>query len=353
VSVLEIRNLRTHIRTREGLARAVDGVDLALEEGESVGLVGESGSGKSILVQSILGLLPERQAMIQPGSSVLWRGEELIGMNARRLREVRGGEIAMIFQEPSTSLNPVLTIGNQILESVRLHGGLEGKVARQEVLRLLAEVGLPDPPGRFGDYPHQLSGGMRQRAMIAMALGGSPSLLLADEPTTALDVTVQAQILRLLERVRERFGMTLLLVSHDLEVVARICGRVVVMYGGRVVESGETRAVLERPRHPYTRGLVGSRLFLAGSRRVLHSIPGEVPEATAWPPACRFHPRCGDAIPRCREVEPGLFTVSQAGPGAWAGASSSRKGGALNGHGYRRVRCWLAEAAAEEAEGAE
>jgi oligopeptide/dipeptide ABC transporter ATP-binding protein len=356
VSLLEIRNLRTHLQTREGVARAVDGVDLTLEEGESVGLVGESGSGKSILVLSILGLLPERQAMIQPGSSIRWRGEELVGMNAGRLREVRGGEIAMIFQEPSTSLNPVLTIGDQILESVCLHRGLKGKAARREVLRLLDEAGLPDPPGRFGDYPHQFSGGMRQRAMIAMALAGSPSLLLADEPTTALDVTVQAQILRLLEGVRERFGMTLLLVSHDLAVVARICRRVVVMYGGRVVEAGETRAVLEHPRHPYTRGLVGSRLSLTGSRQGLRPIPGEVPEATAWPPACRFHPRCGEVVPRCREAEPGLFTASPAEHGTQGGSLSTKKKGGLNKgapkkDACRKVRCWLVEGSEEVEEG--
>jgi len=333
VSLLEIRKLRTHIRTAGGTARAVDGVDLLLEEGEAVGLVGESGSGKTLLALSILGLLPEGGEAILPGSSIRFRGEELVGMGAKRLREIRGGEVAMIFQEPMTSLNPVFSVGNQILEAVELHRPLNRDAAKEEMLRLLGEVGIPDPEARAGSYPHQLSGGMRQRAMIAMALAGEPSLLVADEPTTALDVTIEAQILQLLKRFQARMGMGLLLISHDLNVVSRVCERIVILYGGKVVEVGPTQKILEAPTHPYTRGLMGSRLSFDDRRRTLRPIPGEVPEATDWPRGCRFHPRCPEVMDRCRREEPRLL------PGTERKGAAEVQGGAPSAG--REVRCWL------------
>ena len=333
MSLLEIRNLRAHIRTPVGVARAVDGVDLSLEEGEAVGLVGESGSGKTLLALSILGLLPGGSGTILPGSSIRLRGEELVGMGAKRFREVRGGEVSMIFQEPMTSLNPVFTAGNQILEAVKLHRPLKGSAAQAEMLRLLEEVGIPDPVARAGSYPHQLSGGMRQRVMIAMALAGEPSLLVADEPTTALDVTIQAQILHLLKSVQARLGMGLLLISHDLSVVSRVCERIVILYGGRVVEAGPTREILEAPKHPYTRGLLGSRLSVDDRRRALRPIPGEVPESTNWPRGCRFHPRCPEAWERCRREELSLL------PSTGRQDTGEEQGG-VPGAG-REARCWL------------
>ena len=333
MSLLEIRNLRTHVRTRGGTARAVDGVDLFLSEGEAVGLVGESGSGKTMLALSILGLQPEGTGTILPGSSIRIRGEELVGGSDQRFRNIRGGEVAMIFQEPMTSLNPVYTVGDQILEAVELHRSLNRKDALAEVLRLLKEVGIVDPQARAGHYPHQLSGGMRQRAMIAMALAGEPSLLVADEPTTALDVTIQAQILSLLKRIQARLRMGLLLISHDLNVVSRVCERIVILYAGRVVESGRTEEILAAPRHPYTRGLMGSRLSFDDRRSALRAIPGEVPEATEWPGGCRFHPRCSEVLDRCRREEPSLLFM---GGGQGAVEVDDGPRGV-----HRKARCWL------------
>jgi len=307
MTLLEIRGLRTYLPTSHGLARGVDGVDLTLGEGEALGVVGESGSGKSLLALSIMGLQPRGPGSLQPGSSIRFRGQELAGASRESLRKLRGREMAMVFQEPLTSLNPVQTMGRQIGEALTLHRGLRKGALRDEVVRLLREVGIPEPELRADAFPHQLSGGMRQRGMIAMALAGDPALLVADEPTTALDVTVEAQILELLGRIRMERGMALLLISHDLRVVARVCQRVAVMYGGRVVETGDTDAVLSRPQHPYTRGLLGSRLTLQDRRRSLRPIPGEVPEATAWPVGCRFHPRCSEAARPCREKEPELI----------------------------------------------
>jgi peptide/nickel transport system ATP-binding protein/oligopeptide transport system ATP-binding protein len=320
MSLLEIRDLRTHIAVPGGTARAVDGVDLSMMEGETVGVVGESGSGKTVLALSILGLLSEEHGGILPGSSIRLHGEELVGTEKKRLREIRGGEIAMIFQEPMTSLNPVFTVGNQIQEALELHRALSGAEGGEETIRLLAEVGIPDPERRIRDYPHQFSGGMRQRVMIAMALAGEPALLIADEPTTALDVTIEAQILQLLKEVQSRLGMGLLFISHDLGVVSKVCERMVILYGGRVVEAGSTQDILGSPKHPYTRGLMGSRLSLDDRRATLRPIPGEVPDATNWPGGCRFHPRCSEVVSRCRRDEPGLVAV-EGDP--------------------RDVRCWL------------
>ena len=311
MTLLEIRKLRVHLRTPGGMARAVDGVDMIIQEGEAVGVVGESGSGKTLLALSILGLQPQGSGGILDGSTVRLRGEELLTAPPGRMREIRGGEIAMVFQEPATSLNPVFTVGNQIAEAVVLHGEVRGRDAvEEEVFRLLREVGLSDADRLAGAYPHQLSGGMRQRVMIAMALAGNPSLLIADEPTTALDVTVQAQILGLLRRLQEDRGMALLLISHDLRVVAHLCQRVFIMYGGRVVEEGATTEILAHPRHPYTRGLLGSRLSIHDRRQGLRPIIGSVPEATDWPSGCRFNPRCSEAVSRCRDEEPELFHLN-------------------------------------------
>ena len=239
----------------------------------------------------------------------------------------------MIFQEPMTSLNPVFTVGDQILEAVELHRSLDREASRTEVFRLLEEVGIRDSQARAGHYPHQLSGGMRQRAMIAMALAGEPSLLVADEPTTALDVTIQAQILSLLKRVQARLGMGLLLISHELNAVSRVCDRIVILYAGRGVESGSTQEILTTPKHPYTRGLMGSRLSFDDRRSALRAIPGEVPEATEWPQGCRFHPRCAEVLDRCRHEEPKLLSF---GGGQGTGEVV---GGAWGGR--RELRCWL------------
>ncbi len=324
MTLLAIRNLRAYLPSTRGPARAVDGVNLDLEEGEAMGIVGESGSGKTALALSIMGLLPGGQAPIQPGSSVRLRGEELVGIEKEQLRRVRGREIAMIFQEPMTSLNPVITVGEQIAETLRLHTGSGRRDARGEAEGLLAEVGIPEPAIHMRAYPHQLSGGMRQRVMVAVALAGEPSLLIADEPTTALDVTIQDQILELLQRIRKRRNMGLLLISHDPGVVARLCGRVAVFYGGKIVETGVTETILDDPRHPYTRGLLGARLFLHDRRHSLRPIPGEVPEASRWPPGCRFHPRCGLAVSRCRRDEPPILPL--------AGACEADR---------RRTACWV------------
>jgi len=340
VSLLEIRNLRSVIKTRDGEARAVDGVDLTVKRGEALGLVGESGSGKTALALSILGLLPDGHGRTLPGSSIRLLGEELVGLEKRRLREIRGGSIAMIFQEPMTSLNPVFRVGDQIHEAVKAHRDLGRGERWEEVVRLLREVGIPDPEDRARDYPHQFSGGMRQRAMIAMALAGRPALLIADEPTSALDVTVQAQILELLKGLVRKLGMGLLLISHDVGVVSRVCQRVLVFYAGRIMEAGSTADILTDPRHPYTRGLLGSRLSIKDRRRVLRPIPGEVPEADAWPPGCRFHPRCSESWDLCAREEPDLMEISSgAEPERLRDASSDPTSGGQAA--VRQARCWL------------
>jgi len=358
MSLLEIRNLRAHLETPVGVARAVDGVDMTVREGEAVGIVGESGSGKSVLALSILGLLPRGTGRILEGSSVRFRDRELLGAEGRRpLTSVRGREIAMVFQEPMTSLNPVFTVGSQILEGLEVHRGLTGPVARREAVRLLKEVGIPEAEGMMGRYPHQLSGGMRQRVMIAAALAGEPALLVADEPTTALDVTIQSQILDLLRALRESRRMALLLISHDLRVVAGLCDTLYVMYGGQVVETGPASKLFRAPMHPYTRGLLGSRLSLGDRRRRLRPIPGEVPEATVWPRGCRFHPRCPDRASVC-DREPALeILTGRADPPGAAGAEPEP--GDLAGEGVgegadgaapaspategtrRMARCWF------------
>lgn len=302
--LLEVRDLGVVFHTDAGVARAVDDVSFRVEPGEIVGIVGESGSGKSVTALSLLGLVPNPPGEIVAGSSIRFRGEELVGAPAGRLRQVRGNEIAMIFQEPMTSLNPVHTVGAQIAESLRLHRRLGRREARARAVELLREVGIADPETRASAYPHQLSGGMRQRVMIAMALACEPDLLIADEPTTALDVTIQAQILELIMSLRDRHGMAVLLITHDLGVVAESCDRVLVMYAGQVVEEGPVEAIFHDPHHPYTQGLLGAIPHLGRPVERLAVIPGGMPSATSWPTGCRFHTRCPYARELCRTTAP-------------------------------------------------
>jgi oligopeptide/dipeptide ABC transporter ATP-binding protein len=307
--LLVVRDLRTHFFTDEGVVRAVDGVSFDVREGETLAVVGESGSGKSVTSLSILRLIPSPPGRIVSGS-IRFRGRELLELSNAEMRRIRGREISMIFQEPMTSLNPVYTCGDQIMESLIVHERLSRRAARARAIELLRIVGIPSPEQRVDEYPHQMSGGMRQRVMIAMALACRPSILIADEPTTALDVTIQAQILELLERLQGEFGMAVILITHDLGVVAETADRVVVMYGGQVVEQCDVRAAFQRPRHPYTAGLLRS-LPRLGQREPLRVIPGTVPNPAHFPPGCRFEPRCAVAQPRClappalEEVEPG------------------------------------------------
>ena len=305
--LLRIDDLRVRFRTGAGVVEAVNGVSYEIVPGETLAVVGESGSGKSVTAMAVLGLLPKPPASIE-GGSVLFRGEELLKASPARLRALRGNQISMIFQEPMTSLNPVFSVGNQIGESLELHRGLDSEQARVEAARLLELVGIPEPERRLDEYPHQLSGGMRQRVMIAMALACRPALLIADEPTTALDVTVQAQILELLARLQRAFGMSILLITHDLGVVAETARRVVVMYAGTVVERAFTDELFERPRHPYTAGLFLSLPRVDAGDEPLRPIDGSVPDALRLPPGCRFHPRCPFAMAVCREREPPLVS---------------------------------------------
>lgn len=300
---LEIRGLTTTFDTSRGIARAVDGLDLDVASGEVVGLVGESGSGKSVTLRSILGLVRE------PGKvsgSVVWQTRNLVALHESEMREIRGSQIAMIFQEPMTALNPVLPIQVQIEENLRAHTALQGGELRKRSLELMHIVGIPAAERRLTEYPHQFSGGMRQRVMIAIALASSPKLLLADEPTTALDVTIQDQILKLLLDLRDRFGMSIVFVTHDLGVIAATCDRMAVMYAGRIVETGGVAEVFAEPHHPYTRGLLGSIPRLGAERSMLLSIEGQPPSLTAIPQGCAFHPRCPLASDRCRQERPSL-----------------------------------------------
>jgi oligopeptide/dipeptide ABC transporter ATP-binding protein len=301
--LLSLDDVVVHFPTGAGVVRAVDGVSYDVRRSETVAVVGESGCGKSITALAILGLVPPPGQLVR--GAIRLEGESLTEATPERLREIRGDEIAMIFQEPMTSLNPVFTVGDQVGEVLELHRGLSREAALEEVVRLLRLVGIAAPEQRAGEYPHQLSGGMRQRVMIAMALACGPKLLIADEPTTALDVTVQAQILELLKELQDRFGMAILLITHDLGVVAEAAHRVVVMYAGRVVEHATARELFARPRHPYTAGLFRSQPRLH-SEEALRPIEGTVPDALHFPPGCRFHPRCPYAMPVCSEKTPPL-----------------------------------------------
>ncbi len=310
--LLDIRGLKTHFKTDDGWVHAVDGVDIAVDARETVCVVGESGCGKSVTALTVLKLIAMPPGRIA-GGQVLWKGRDLVTASGDEMRRVRAKEIAIVFQEPMTSLNPVYTVGEQIAESLRLHEGLSPRAALDRAVQMLKLVHIPGPERRVHDYPHQFSGGMRQRVMIAMALACNPQLLIADEPTTALDVTIQAQILDLLAELKERMGMAVLLITHAMGVVAAVAQRVVVMYAGQVVEEAPVQALFARPRHPYTQGLIRSipRLDLAAeSKQRLEAIPGTVPRLISPPPGCRFAPRCSFAQPECTAATPPLREIA-------------------------------------------
>ena len=304
-ALLEVRGLQTFFYTDDGIGRAVDGVSFELFRGQTLGLVGESGCGKSVTALSIMRLVSEPPGRLV-GGQVLAGGRDLLQLSDKEMCEVRGDEVAMIFQEPMTSLNPVLTCGYQIAEAVELHQKVSKVEARNRAVEMLRLVGIPGPEQRVDEYPHQLSGGMRQRVMIAMALSCNPQVLIADEPTTALDVTVQAQILELLARLQDELGMAILLITHDLAVVAEVAERVAVMYAGQVVECTQTESLFAGPRHPYTKGLLKSIPRLDEERDRLEIIDGAVPDFRQLPSGCRFHPRCPLATDQCREAAPPL-----------------------------------------------
>ena len=311
-TILDVQDLQVSFHLHDHVVRAVDGVDLHVDEGETLGLVGESGCGKSVTSLAVMRLIPQPPGRIERGSIRL-RGRELTGLSDREIRAVRGNDISMIFQEPMTSLNPVYSIGDQIGEALTLHRGMDRAQARQEAVRLLGLVGMSDPDSRVRDYPFQLSGGLRQRAMIAIALACEPALLIADEPTTALDVTIQAQILRLMRSLKERVHTSIIFITHDLAVVAGFVDRVVVMYAGVVVESAPVRTIFKKPQHPYTQGLLASVPVLTGpaSREPLRAIPGHLPDPRRRISGCRFAERCPHAMARCTEAEPALTQLDE------------------------------------------
>jgi oligopeptide/dipeptide ABC transporter ATP-binding protein len=310
--VLKVTDLETKFHTRDGAVHAVNGVSFDIAEGELLGVVGESGSGKSVTMMSLMGLLPSPPAEVT-GGEVLFQGRDVRAMDKREMRRLRGGEIGFVFQDPMTSLNPVFTVGFQLMEPLREHMGLSKREARVRAAELLALVGIPTPKDRLNDYPHQFSGGMRQRVMIAIALACDPKVLIADEPTTALDVTIQAQILELVKELREKLGMAIVWITHDLGVVAGIADRVMVMYGGLVVEHATVVELFSNPQHPYTRALMQTLPAISGERsEKLRSISGQPPTLNATPTSCPFAPRCGHAHARCRKENP---VISQRGPG--------------------------------------
>ncbi|MFZ0610620.1 MAG: ABC transporter ATP-binding protein [Desulfobacterales bacterium] len=302
-AVLDIRELTTRFATRRGPVTAVDRVSLRLNPAETLGLVGESGCGKSVTALSVLRLLP-RPAGTIAGGRILFNDRDLVSLPEKQMRRIRGNDISMIFQEPMTSLNPVYPVGFQIVEAIRRHRPMDRSAARQEAVRMLSLVGIPDPGGRVNDYPHQLSGGMRQRVMIAMALSCQPAVMIADEPTTALDVTIQAQILDLINRLKAEIGMAVMLITHDLGVVAETCQRVAVMYTGRIVEEADVRTLFRKAAHPYTVGLFQSRPKIGGRQRQLKPIPGAVPSLLRLPPGCSFQGRCPRSDAQCRRDPP-------------------------------------------------
>jgi peptide/nickel transport system ATP-binding protein len=309
--LLTIKNLKTYFFTRWGVVKAVDDIDIGLGKGETLGLVGESGCGKSVTALSILRLVPRPRGRIV-GGEILFQGSDLLTLKEDQMRAIRGGKIGMVFQEPMTSLNPVFSIGSQVLEALCVHKKLAKKEARHQAVKLLRSVGLPDATHRLRDYPHQLSGGQRQRVMIAMALAGDPTLLIADEPTTALDVTIQAQILELIQELRKERGLAMILITHDLGVIAQTADNVAVMYAGKVVEYTNVKTLFTDPKHPYTRGLLSSV-------HALRPISGNVPNPLEEIPGCSFHPRCPSTKTICRREMPPLLTLA-------------------SGH---RTRCWL------------
>src|SRR5690349_6577241 len=307
---LQVRDLSTWFHAGRIVARAVDGVTFDVMPHETVGLVGESGCGKSVTSLSILRLI-ERPGRIEPGSRIEFEGRDLLTLDDRAIRDIRGNRISMIFQEPMTSLNPVFTVGDQVAEVARVHGTDSRREAWDRAVEMLQQVGVPAPAERAREYPHQLSGGLRQRAMIAMALMMHPALLIADEPTTALDVTIQAQILELLAEMQERIGMSILLITHDLGVIAESASRVLVMYAGQIVEEAPVRELFAAPHHPYTEGLLAAMPRVGSERERLAVIPGSVPPPTDWPTGCRFHDRCPFAWERCASEPPPLYQIGE------------------------------------------
>ncbi len=302
--LLELRNLRTEFHTEEGIIPALNDVSFSLDSGETLGIVGESGCGKSVTALSIMGLLPY-SGKIRSGS-IHFKGQDLLQKSEKEMRGIRGKEISMIFQEPMTSLNPVYTIGNQLVEAIMIHQKIDKQAAMKKAVEALRMVRIPSPEKRVKEYPHQLSGGMRQRVMIAMSLACNPQVLIADEPTTALDVTIQAQILKIMGALKDELGTAIILITHDLGVVAEMAQRVLVMYGGKVVEQGQVEAIFENPLHPYTEGLLKSIPSVDQDEEKLHVIKGSVPHPLRLPKGCSFNPRCPYAIDLCREKAPEL-----------------------------------------------
>lgn len=324
-NLLEIRHLINHFISDGRVIPAVDGVSLSIRKGETVGIVGESGCGKSVTSLSIMRLLPKTGGRRTEGE-IVYKGDNLLALSEEKMRNIRGNEIAMIFQEPMTSLNPVYTIGRQLCESIRLHRGYSRTEAREHAIGMLRKVHIPRAETIMDEYPHQLSGGMRQRVMIAMAMSCDPELLIADEPTTALDVTIQAQILDLMRELRDKQGTSILLITHDLGVVAEMCQRVVVMYAGQVVEEADINQLFEHPSHPYTQGLLRSMPNLGQDQKRLQSIPGNVPLPGSVKQGCRFASRCPFVESRCLQEAPPFFELTDG----------------------QRSRCWLHESAAKE-----
>ena len=338
--ILKVRDLRTYFDTDEGVVRAVDGVSFELARGETLAIVGESGSGKTVTALSILALLP-KTAKIEDGSSIDFEGRQLVGVTRKEIEAIRGAEIAMVFQDPLTALNPVFTVGNQMIEAIRLHQDLSAADARSEAIRLLERVGIPEPAQRVDEYPHQLSGGMRQRAMIAMALSCCQKILIADEPTTALDVTIQAQILTLMRDLQDDFGVSVILITHDLGVVAEMADRVLVMYGGRKVEYAAVDELFANSMHPYTWGLLRSLPRLDADRHAerLLPIPGVPPSLIHLPTGCHFHPRCRFRQERCLTEYPELREVA---PDHWSACHFAE---VLKEHDAHTLATELAESA--------
>ena len=314
--LLEVENLQTEFRVKRGTVKAVNNVSFGVEKGEILAIVGESGSGKSVTSLSVMGLIREPGKVT--GGKIVFDGENLVGKSNKEMNSIRGDKISMIFQEPMTSLNPVYKIGDQIMESILIHTDLSKAEARETAIKMLDLVGIPSPEQRMEDYPHQMSGGMRQRVMIAMALSCNPQLLIADEPTTALDVTIQAQILELIDKLRNKIGMAVLLITHDLGVVAETADRVVVMYCGKIVEQADVKDIFTDPLHPYTKGLLASIPRLEEDRDRLYMIKGMVPDPTELPKGCSFADRCENCMEKCKEHMPALVDV-----------------------GGRKVRCFL------------
>jgi len=323
--ILQVKNLKTYFFTENGIVKAVDGVDFEIYQGETLGLVGESGCGKSVTAFSIVKLLDYPGKIVD--GQVFFRGEDLLKKNEKQMRQIRGKDISLIFQEPMTSLNPVFTIGFQVTEALKVHYKINKQKAQKKAVQLLEKVGIPIPEQRINEYPHQLSGGMRQRAMIAMALACDPVLLIADEPTTSLDVTIQAQILELMKKLLKEFNSSLIMITHDLGVIAEVADRIAVMYAGKIVEYTDTRSIFYNPLHPYTYGLLTSIPRLDMDIEKLDSIPGLVPDPLHFPEGCKFHPRCPFATAKCQKEEPLLKEVE-------------------NKH---LVRCWHTEKVKEEA----